>query len=236
MKKRFWTSVEVVAEGDGFAVTLDGRKVKTPAKVDLVLPNRALAETVAEEWRAVEAEIDPSVMHFTRLCNAAIDKVGIQHIEIVEMLAAYGETDLLCHRADSPDALADRQAAAWDPVLQWARDVHGLKFEVVAGVLPGTQPAESITGLADWLSGKCRFSLMAIHDLTTISGSVLLAWAVDARQISARDAWVASRIDEVWQEEQWGIDSAASKVSATKQAEFLRAARLLEMVSGDGHA
>ena len=236
MKKRFWTAVSVAAEGDGFSVELDGRKVKTPAKVDRVLPNRTLAEVVAGEWQAVEVDIDPAVMHFTRLSNAAIDKVSIQHAEIVEMLAAYGETDLLCHRADSPDALADRQADAWDPVLRWARDVHGLKFEVVAGVLPGTQPAESIAGLADWLGRKCRFSLMAIHDLTTISGSVLLARAVDAGQISARDAWAVSRIDEVWQEEQWGIDSAASKGAATKQAEFLRAARLLEMVSGGGHA
>lgn len=231
LKKRFWSEVTVTPVDGGFAVDLDGRGLKTPAKAALVVPSAALAEMIRAEWAAVEAEVDPLALPYTRLCNAAIDKVIPQGPEIVSMLAEYGETDLICHRADSPESLVSRQNAAWDPVLVWVRQHHGLRFECAAGIMAVDQPAESLSGLRDWLSGQGPFALMALHDLITMSGSILLARAVADGLLDAEAAWAASRVDETFQEEQWGIDSIAHTAAKAKAVEFARAARLWEMVT-----
>lgn len=230
VKKRFWTEVEASPAEQGFAIHLDGRALRTPARTVLHVPTAALAERICDEWRAVGEEIDPLAMPFTRLSNAALDKVVAQHGEIVEMLASYGETDLLCHRAEGPDGLVARQTAAWDPVLDWAARTHGMRFEIVAGVLPGRQPPDSIAALSGWLAAQDPFSLMALHDLISISGSILLARAVEGGFLSAPAAWEASRIDETWQAEQWGTDSMAVQAARAKEAEFLRAADMLRMI------
>lgn len=230
VKKRFWTQTDVSEADGGFTIELDGRGIRTPARCSLLVPTRALADVIAAEWDALGAEIDPDALPYTKLANAATDKVAVQFDEVVEMLAAYGETDLLCHRAESPEGLVARQTAAWDPVLDWVRATHGWRFEVVAGVLPGAHPDESIHGLREWLRGQSPFALMGLHDLITISGSILLARAVDAGQLSADAAWTASRIDEHWQAEKWGRDSEAEAAEAIKQADFLRAARLLDLL------
>ena len=117
--KRFWKEAAVEETPDGFEVKLDGRPVKTPAKRALILPSRAMAEVVAAEWDAQEGEIQPHLMPATKTANAAIDKVAVQHNEVADMLAAYGDSDLLCYRADGPEGLVARQAAVWDPMLLW---------------------------------------------------------------------------------------------------------------------
>ena len=211
-------------------VQLDGRPLKTPAKTTLAVPSADLAELVRAEWAAVETEVDPLALPYTRLCNAAIDKVVPQKAEIVGMLAEYGETDLICYRADSPEALIARQNAAWDPVLTWMRGTHGLRFHCVAGVMATEQPAESLEALRGWLGAQGPFGLMALHDLITISGSVLLARAVADGFLDADAGWAASRVDETFQEEQWGTDSLAQASARAKAEEFARAARLWEMV------
>lgn len=230
LKKRFWTDVDIVPVDGGYGVALDGRAVKTPAKSRLVMPSESLAGKVAEEWRAIAGEIDPAVLHYTRLCNASIDKVVPQYDDIVVMLAAYGETDLLCHRAESPDGLIKRQSEVWDPILRWARQSHRLLFTIVVGILPGDQPGESVEKLAEWLRKANNFELMALHDLTTISGSIVLARAVSDGFLDPQSAWAASRLDEVWQAEHWGQDSQAVQAARLKEAEFMRAADMLSML------
>ena len=126
-RKRFWKQARVVADGDGFAVELDGRPVRTPAKAALRLPGRAMAQAIAAEWDAQEDEIAPATMPFTRTANAAIDKVTPQRAEVAAMLAAYGDSDLLCYRADRPAELVRRQAESWDPALDWAATALGAR-------------------------------------------------------------------------------------------------------------
>lgn len=127
--KRFWTNVSVDQADTGHRVLLDGRKVRTPAKAELILPTQAMAQAVAEEWDAQSDVLDPRNMPCTRSANAAIDRVVPQIAEVAEMLAAYGDSDLLCYRADSPQALVARQAESWDPALDWAAEALGARLE-----------------------------------------------------------------------------------------------------------
>ena len=214
--KRFWTEACVSEAEGGYAVLLDGRGVKTPAKASLVVPTGELARAIAEEWDAQEGTIDPTTMPFTRSANAAIDKVTHQFDEVVDLLAEYGETDLLCYRADSPVELKQRQADAWDPLLEWAKDAFGADLTPAAGVMFVEQPADSLKRLKSALMDQSAFQLTATYDLISISGSLILGLAVCSGKISALDAWELSRIDEIWQVEQWGEDEEATEVAQIK--------------------
>lgn len=235
VKRRFWSSVQVVPTAGAFAVHLDDKPIRTPNGTAFLLPVRSLADAIAAEWDAVREEISPDALPHTKIANAAIDKISAQRDEVIAMLADYAGTDLLCHRADSPDALVARQSAAWDPPLTRARKKYGLSLTPVVGVLPTRQPAGTIAGYRAWLQPKDNFSLMALHDLVTISGSVVLAHSLDHGDMTPAAAWAASRIDEQWQTEQWGQDSIAMAAEAAKEREFLRAAAVLQMVKGGRH-
>ena len=232
--KRFWKAASVEAAEGGFQVLLDGRPVKTPGKLSLILPSRAMAEAMAAEWDAQEDEIDPRTMPVTRGANTAIDRVVPQQAEIAEMLAAYGETDLMSHRADSPQALIDRQAAGWDPLLDWAAETIGARLHVTAGVLPVAQPEDSLKALHQALKDVTPFQMVAIHDLITLSGSIIIGLAVAKGRVDPETGWHLSRIDEGWQIEQWGEDEEASEAAANKHRQFLEADRFWHLSSPDG--
>ena len=225
--KRFWNDADVKDQDDGFAILLDDRPLKTPTKNDLVLPNRDIAELVVQEWRDVEEKIDPEVMPFTRFANSAIDRMPTRAPAVREMLREYAETDLLCYRADKPEGLVARQTAAWDPLLDWAQEEKGLKFDTTFGILPIDQPEVTINEVTRWLENKAGFHLMGLHDLVTLAGSFVIAMAVFEGHQSAETGWKNSRIDEDWQAEKWGIDSEAKAQADAKRAEFLRAALIL---------
>jgi len=230
--RRFWQEASIVEGETGFEVRLDGRPVRTPLKTLLALPTRALAEAVAAEWQAQEGEIDPGTMPMTRSSNAALDKVTPQHAEVAAMLAGYGETDLLCHRAGHPDGLIDLQNKGWNPVLDWAAGRYGAPLVVVQGVLPADHPSASLTALAAAVSGFRPFSMTALHDLVTLSGSLVLGlWVADGAG-DPQAAWALSRIDEDWQVSQWGADDEAGEAAEIKRAAFLHAARFLELSAG----
>ncbi|MBN7785923.1 hypothetical protein JYP51_13410 [Ponticoccus gilvus] len=222
--KRFWKEADVKPEGAGWTVTLDGRGIKTPAKVALAVPTEALARAIAEEWQAQEEKIDPGTMPFTRMANSALDKVLPQRAAVAEMLAAYGDSDLLCYRAEAPDELVARQAERWDPLLVWADEMFGARLAPRAGVMHAAQDAAALDRLAHEVHAQPPFALAAFHDLVAISGSLVLALAVIHGARSPAEAWDLSRLDESWQEEQWGVDEEAAEVAALKRAEFLHAA------------
>lgn len=224
-KKRFWKSVGVAEAEGGFAVMLDGRGIKTPAKAPLMLPTQTLAELVAEEWSAQGEVIDPETMPATRFANAALDKVRGQRSEVAEMLTAYGETDLLCYRAVSPSELVERQQAAWDPLLDWAAQRFGVAWVKTAGVMPAHQPAETIARLARHVEGFTPFQLTAFHDLVAMPGSLVIGLAATEGHGEPEALWQASRIDEDWQIEQWGRDDEAEALAAQRRLSFLRAQR-----------
>ncbi|SHK03367.1 Chaperone required for the assembly of the F1-ATPase [Ruegeria lacuscaerulensis ITI-1157] len=227
--KRFWTESAVVAVDDGYTVELDGRRVKTPAKAALVVPTRAMAEAVGREWDAQEKEVDPATMPFTRSANAAIDKVRHQHAEVADMLADYGDSDLLCYRATYPQELAARQSEQWDPALDWAAETLGARLQVVAGVVHQPQPVDAVNRLRDMVHALDPFRLAAFHDLVSLSGSLILGFAAARNWRTAEEIWSISQLDEIWQAEQWGDDEDAAQVAATKKAAFLHAKNFYDL-------
>ncbi|ARR54098.1 ATP12 family chaperone protein [Rhizorhabdus wittichii] len=228
--KRFYKQVSVEPVAGGHAIRLDGRPVKTPARADLTLPTSALAHAVAAEWDAQAEEIDPRRMPLTGLANAAIDRIAPDPAAFARGLAAYAETDLLCYRADSPAKLVDRQAASWDPLLDWARDRYDVHFETVAGIIHRPQPDETVQRLAAAVAAHDAFHLAALQPLVTITGSLVIALALAEGRIDAEQAFAAAHLDELWQAEQWGEDALATEARENRRADFKAAARLLGLL------
>ncbi|MHA6347536.1 ATP12 family chaperone protein [Roseivivax sp. CAU 1761] len=227
--KRFWTDAAVVAAGAGYAVELDSRPVKTPAKTPLVVPSAALAEAIAAEWRAQGDRIDPTTMPATRAANAALDKVRPQHDEVAAMLADYGDSDLTCYRAETPAELAARQAAAWDPLLDWADETFGARLAPRLGIVHAPQDAEALARLHRAVLALDAFELTAFHDLVALSGSLVIGLAAERGAFEAEDLWARSRIDETWQQELWGADEEAVAAAEAKRQDFLAARRFLTL-------
>lgn len=227
--KRFWKEAAVVKAADGFAVELDGRSVKTPAKRALTVPTHAMAEAIALEWDAQEGDINPNTMPVTKTANAAIDKVAIQHAEVADMLAAYGDADLLCYRADSPEELVARQAQLWDPMLDWAEQTLGVRLETRTGIMHAPQASDQLAKLSQQTHALTAFELAAFHDLVSLSGSLILGFAASKNAGEIDSLWDISRLDEIWQTEQWGKDEDAEALSAIKRESFLHAARMFTL-------
>jgi chaperone required for assembly of F1-ATPase len=227
--KRFWKQATAEACDGGYTVKLDGRAVKTPAKRPLVVPTQAMAQAIATEWDAQQGVVNPDSMPFTRAANSALDKVAVQFDEVAGLLAAYGDSDLLCYRATAPAELIARQAAVWDPILDWAAQELGAPLRVTSGVVYIAQPQDSIDRLTALVRDFTAFELAAVHDLIAISGSLLLALAVTRGRLSVKQAWDLSRIDETWQNEQWGIDEDAAALEALKQSALEQADRFFAL-------
>lgn len=222
--KRFWEDVAVDAD---CGVRLDGRPVRTPGRVPLALPTNALAEAIAEEWRGVGERVDPRAMPLTGLANAAIDRIAPDPAACAVGLARYGESDLLCYRADSPEALVARQRAAWDPLLDWARARYDVHFEIVTGVMHRAQPAATLTRLSEAVAAHNPFALAGLSPLVTTSGSLVAALALAEGAFPADTVWEAVQVDETWQADQWGTDADARAVIAARHADFNAGARFL---------
>ena len=227
--RRFWKSVTVVPEEGGFTVELDGRRVKTPAKAALVLPGQAMAEAVAAEWDAQTEKVNPLTMPFTRSANAAIDKVTHQHAEVAAMLAEYGDSDLLCYRAEHPDELVDRQSAEWDPALEWAEAALGIRLEARKGLVHVAQDSGALERLSARVHAMTAFELAAFHDLVSLTGSLVLGVAATQDWRDPEAIWQLSRLDENWQEELWGPDEEAQASAEVKRKAFLHAKRFFDL-------
>jgi len=222
-QKRFWTEARAVEVQGGWTVHLDGRAVKTPAKAGLVVPTPGMAHAIAAEWDAQEEVVDPTAMPFTRSANAAIDKVAVQHGKVADMLAAYGDADLLCYRADAPEELVQRQAAIWDPYLEWAKEALGARLEPRVGLMHESQDSTALARLTELTHQHSAFELAAFHDLVSLSGSLVLGFAAAKDMDSALNIWAASRLDEHWQIEQWGEDEEAQELEKLKKTAFFHA-------------
>jgi len=222
--KRFYTQVAVVPDGEGFAVRLDGRPIRTPARALLVLPTRALAERIAAEWDAQEDDIRPQTMAMTGMANATIDLMATRRDEIVNDVAGYAGTDLLCYRAEAPEALRALQDAGWQPLLDWAVAHLGLRFVVTAGIVPVGQEPGLVEAARLHLDTYDDFTMVGTSKLTHGTGSVVLAMAVIEGRITADEAFALSQIDELWQESLWGADDEAVEFRRTLRQDLLDAA------------
>jgi chaperone required for assembly of F1-ATPase len=223
--KRFWKAARAEPCEGGFTVRLDERPVKTPAKQPLTLPTLAMASAVAAEWEAQQGLLRPETMPLTRAANSAIDKVTPLLDAVVGEIANYGTTDLLCYRAPEPPALAERQAAAWQPLLDWAAESLGAPLVVTEGVIPVPQPEDSLDRLRAHVAAHTPFQLAALHDLVAISGSLVLGLAVARGRLGGDEAFATSRIDEAWQTELWGVDEDAAALEASRREAMLTAER-----------
>ena len=231
--RRFWTQTAVAPVAGGWELRLDDRPVRTPGKLPLVLPTQALAEAIAAEWDAQTDVITPVGMPLTRAANSAVEKVAPQFSGVAGMLAEYGGTDLLCYRADHPAELATRQAAGWDPLLEWARVELDAPLRVTTGVIPVTQDPGALARLRARLDGLSSWQLTAVHDLITIPGSLVLGLAVLHGRLDAAAAHALSRLDDEHQAAQWGRDPEADAAAAARLEGMLVAERLLRLLCGD---
>jgi chaperone required for assembly of F1-ATPase len=230
--KRFWKAAEIAEATDGYGVALDGRPVRTPARAELVVPSKVLAEAVATEWNESVEEIDPRCMPLTGLANAAIDRVAPDKENYAAGIASYGETDLVCYRAEGPEALVRRQAESWDALIDWARRRYDVDFVCQTGIMHVCQPEDTVRKLAHAVAALDSFQLAGLSPLVTIGGSLVAALAVLEGMLPAEAAWEAVSLDDRWQLEQWGDDPEARAALDARRRDFLAAARFLELVRG----
>jgi chaperone required for assembly of F1-ATPase len=228
--KRFWKEVEVAAEDGGWSIRLDGRPVKTPARASLVVPTRALADAIADEWRCVGDDVDPRAMPLTGIANAAIDRVASKKEAFAQGLARYAEADLACYRAQGPHELVERQEQSWDQLLAWARRRFDVDFTTTLGLVHVAQPEGTIERLSHAVESLDAFHLAGLSPLVTIGGSLIAALALVEKVLTPAQAWDAVSIDERWQLEQWGSDAEAEKALESRRRDFFAAARFLELL------
>ncbi len=227
--KRFWKAASVVEVEGGFTIELDGRGVKTPAKQAMRVPTHAMASAIATEWDAQVDVINPNTMPVTKTANAAIDKVTVQHGEVAEMLAAYGDSDLLCYRAEAPEELIERQNEQWNPMLDWAAEKLNARLHPRTGVIHAPQASAAVEALSIRTHALDSYELAAFHDLVSLSGSLVLGFAAALGARPADELWTISRLDELWQEEQWGKDDDATALAQIKRDAFLHAKRMFDL-------
>jgi chaperone required for assembly of F1-ATPase len=229
--KRFYRAVSVDGAAPAFHVLLDGKPIRTPAKRELTLPAKALAQAVAAEWEAQGERIDPAAMPLTRLVNSALDGVAEREAEVRAEIAKYAGSDLLCYRANGPSELVRRQAVAWDPILAWASETLGAHLATAQGIVPVAQPEAATTAIESALARLDPLALAAHHVMTTLTGSALLALAHGRGRLTAEDAWAAAHVDEDWQISQWGEDAEANARRQRGWTDMQAASRLLRLLS-----
>jgi chaperone required for assembly of F1-ATPase len=230
LSKRFYQGVDVADRDGGFALLLDEKPVRTPGKKQLLLPSRGLAEAVAEEWRAQKERIDPATMPLTKLANSAIDGVKGREDDVIGDILSHAGSDLLCYRAEGPRGLIEAQAAHWDPVLAWAKSALGAPFVLAEGIVHVAQPRASLDRLREALEGHGPFCLAALHVMTGLTGSALLALAAALGRMTPEEAWKAAHVDEDWQIAQWGEDAEAASRRSARRRDYDAAARALALL------
>ena len=227
--KRFYTLATVDPVDGGLGVFLDGRPVRTPGKRILTVPHRALADALAGEWLAQGETVDPSSMGLTRLSNSATDVVAERRAEIIDEVAKFAETDLLCYRAEEPEDLALAQDEAWQPLLDWMDRDHGVRLQVTRSIMPVAQSAASLAGVRDLVSTFADFPLTGLHAASAAMGSVVVGLGMATGRVGPDAAFEISVLDESYQTERWGEDSEAAARRENLRAEITNAARFLSL-------
>ena len=228
--KRFYQKAEAAERAGGYAILLDGKPIKTPGKRDLLVPSAAVAAAIAEEWNTQETEVRAATMPLTRLATTAIDRVATQRDIIIQQTANYAATDLVCYRAKHPPALAARQQAVWQPMIDWAVLRYDAPLSVTTGVIPTKQSAASLRVLAAAVAEQDDFALTALHVATAACGSLVIGLALLEGQLDAREAFAASQLDENFQIEAWGEDAEQAERRRALAADIQAAARFISLL------
>jgi len=229
--KRFYKAVAAIADGEHFAVALDGRPGKTPERNPLLLPNAGLADAIVAEWDAQGGDIDPQIMPLTGLAQGALDQVTHERDRIVSRISGFADSDMLYFRADeTQQALIDYQAEQWDPLLDWAGACYDVSFDLVFGIIHRSQAEQTNRRLAAVVEGQDDFTIAAMLSLVGLTGSLVATLALVEKAFDPDVIWPLVNLEELWQEEQWGRDDLAVATRDVKRAEFLAAVRFMELV------
>ncbi|MBS0233891.1 MAG: ATPase [Proteobacteria bacterium] len=229
LPKRFYKEASITDAVAPFHVLIDGRQIKTPKKRSLAVPTRALAEAIADEWRAQAEHINPAHMPLTRFANTAIDAVAETLDEVADDIVAYAGSDLVCYRAETPEKLVELQAEHWDPIVAWANETLNAEFRVIFGIVHVAQPNAALAAYSQALP-RDVMRLAGLHVITTLTGSALIALALSREWISADAAWKAAHVDEDYQISLWGEDSEALARRRGRRAEFDAAVHFLSLL------
>jgi chaperone required for assembly of F1-ATPase len=228
--KRRYTETGIVVVGELYAVALDGKAIRTPAKRDLVVPSADLAEAIAAEWQAQGAEVMPHTMPLTRLTSTAIDLVAQRREQVVAEVVNYAGSDLLCYRAEQPPELIAREHAAWQPLVEWATLRYDAPLIVTSGILPVRQPRATMRAFAAAVDAYDPLMLTALHAITTAGGSLVIALAVIEERLDAAAAFAAAQLDESFEIEKWGEDAEQGERRAALQDDIAAAARFAALL------
>ena len=233
-RKRFYAACRRRRTPDGFAITLDDKPVRTPSGRALVAPSREIADAIAAEWEAQQEFINPLTMPLTRFANSVVEAVVDRVEAVADDIAKYLGSDLLFYRAGHPEALVAREAAHWDPVLFWAADALGAHFILAEGIVHVRQPEPPIAAARAALPAD-PWSIAALHVVTTLTGSALLALALLHGVLDADQVWAAAHVDEDWNIEKWGVDEEVAARRAARLVDFRAAARHPEGAESSAH-
>lgn len=229
-RKRFYASAGVVGAEGGFAITLDGKPIRTPSGRIVIVPIRALADKVAAEWEAQREVIDPLTMPLTRFANSVVESVVDRASLVRDDVAKYLHTDLLFYRAGHPEALVEREARHWDGLLYWVADTFGAHFILAEGIAPVRQPEQAVEAARAALPLE-PWSIAAMHVVTTLTGSALLALALRYGRLDPDQVWAAAHVEEDWNAEHWGTDEEAAARRAARHVDFRAAAEILKALT-----
>jgi chaperone required for assembly of F1-ATPase len=229
-RTRFYAHAGVVDSSDGFAITLDDKPIRTPSGRALTAPTREIADGIAAEWNAQKEIIDPLTMPLTRLANSVIDAVVDRVEAVTDDIAKYLGSDLLFYRAGHPQALVAREAAAWDPVVFWAADALAAHFILAEGIVHVRQPDSAIAAARGALPAD-PWSVAALHVVTTLTGSALLALALLHGVLDQDQVWAAAHVDDDWNISQWGVDEEVAARRAARLVDFRAAASMLKSLN-----
>jgi chaperone required for assembly of F1-ATPase len=229
--KRIYRTVAAERGPAGHAVTLDGKRLRTPGRRELLLPTTALAAAIAVEWDAQADEIRPATMPLTRLAATAIDRTADRRDQTIAETANYAGTDLVCYRADHPPALAERQHAAWQPLLDWAAERYAARLEITAGVIPKRQSPATLARFTETVALYDNFRLTGLHTATAACSSLIIALALAECRLAAAEAFALSQLDETFQIEAWGEDAEATHRREALAADIEATARFLDLLA-----
>jgi len=228
--KRFYQKAEPAKRAGGYAITLDGKPIKTPGRRDLLVPSEALAAAIAEEWNAQATEVRAAKMPLTRFATTTVDRVATQRDAIIRQTANYAGTDLVCYRATHPPELAARQQAVWQPLIDWAVLRYDAPLVVTSGVIPKSQSEESLRAFASAVAEHDDFALTALHVATAACGSLVIGLALTQGHLDAEGAFAVSQLEESFQIEAWGEDAEQAARRRALAADIQAAARFLSLL------
>lgn len=229
--RRFYKHARVVSTDRGYSLQLDTRALRTPLGSEFCVPTKALADAVCAEWDAQTDVLHPVSMPLTRLCNSTLEGVIPHRQTVIEDIVKFSGNDALCYRAEEPAGLVDRQSKIWDPVIDWAEQQFGVRWLCAGGVMPVEQPSEAGDAVRQRLAGISPFQLAALHELTTLTGSALLALAYQDGARTFDEIWLAAHLDEDWQIERWGVDGEAQAHRTRRREDGQAADRLFVLSS-----